>query len=113
MASDAQEDVNLDDGRDCCDRLVAASSSLRSTAGQILGKNNWIGVFRYLTASEYANFIFLMSSLAANPAVPLVGRRSRAPGVQINCLRLRTLRRCQSAPAILQSSLSLRSWGAA
>jgi hypothetical protein len=29
---------------------------IRSTAGQILGKNNWIGVLRYLTASEYANF---------------------------------------------------------
>jgi hypothetical protein len=44
MASDAREDVNLDDGRDCSDRPVADSSPIRSTAGQILEDK----VFRYL-----------------------------------------------------------------
>ena len=45
-----------------------------------------------------------MSRLAAKP-----GRTAR-PGVQINYVKLRTLRRGQSAPATLRSWLPLRSW---
>ncbi len=111
MASQARDDVNCDDGRDGCERRSTGLWPMRSTSR--------VGEMRYFDTSSsagQAQFTFLRSKLgnakqgcATSQHTSGGSRTQPVKPDAIHRLPSATPRKCQSASAILPSSLPLRS----